>query len=61
MLFEADEMMRFADETEAENNKLAQQASGENTHGNSQDDKDVEALLDNPEEMIKLLKKRRGL
>ena len=61
MLFEADEMMRFADETEAENNKLAQQASGENTHGNSQDDKDVEALLYNPEEMIKLLKKRRGL
>lgn len=62
MLFEADEMMRQTDETEAENTRLAAQAAlqtAENT--DSESDEEAKALLDDPEEMIKLLKKRRGI
>lgn len=62
MLFEADEMMRQTDETEAENTRLAVQAAlqtAENT--DSESDEEAKALLDDPEEMIKLLKKRRGI
>lgn len=61
MLFEADEMMRQAEETEAENERLAVQAALENPIYESPKDTEAEALLDDPEEMIKLLKKRRGL
>lgn len=61
MLFEADEMMRQADETEAENERLAMLASTENSLIESVQDTEAEALLDDPEEMIKLLKKRRGI
>jgi hypothetical protein len=61
MLFEADEMMRQAEEAEAENEKLAVQAALENPSYESPKDTEAEALLDDPEEMIKLLKKRRGL
>ena len=61
MLFEADEMMRQADETEAENERLAMQAAIENPMNENVQDTEAEALLDDPEEMIKLLKKRRGI
>lgn len=61
MLFEADEMMRQADEAEAENERLAMQAATENLMIESVQDTEAEALLDNPEEIIKLLKKRRGI
>lgn len=61
MLFEADEMMRQADEAEAENERLAMQAASENPMIESVQDTEAEALLDDPEEMIKLLKKRRGI
>lgn len=61
MLFEADEMMRQADEAEAENERLAMQAASENPMIESVQDTEAEALLDEPEEMIKLLKKRRGI
>lgn len=61
MLFEADEMMRQADKAEAENERLAMQAATENPMNETVQDTEVEALLDDPEEMIKLLKKRRGI
>lgn len=58
MLFEADEMMRQTEEVEAENERIA-------TLGNliteSAQDVEAESLLDDPEKMIKLLKKRRGI
>lgn len=61
MLFEADEMMRQAEEAEAENDRVAIQAALENPVSEDVQDTEVEALLDDPEEMIKLLKKRRGI
>lgn len=61
MLFEADEMLQQAEETEAENERLAVQAATENPINESMQDIEAEALLDDPEEMIKLLKKRRRI
>ena len=61
MLFEADEMMRQAEEAEAENERLAVQAALENPVSDDIHDTEAETLLDDPEEMIKLLKKRRGI
>lgn len=61
MLFEADEMMRQAEAAEAENERLAMQGSVEDTIKTSLLDEEAEALLDDPEEMIKLLKQRRGI
>lgn len=61
MLFEADEMMRQAEEAEAGNDRLAVQAALENQVSEDVHDTEAEALLDDPEEMIKLLKKRRGI
>lgn len=61
MLFEADEMMRQAEETEAKNERLVVQAATEDLIIESTQDIEAEALLDDPEEMIKLLKKRRGI
>ena len=62
LLYEADEMMRQAEATEAENARITAQAdihSSENTDADS--DEEVNALLSDPEEMIRLLKKRRGI
>lgn len=61
MLFEADEMMQQAEEVEAENDRLIIQAELENTVSQNIQAAEIEALLDDPEEMIKLLKKRRGI
>lgn len=61
MLFEADEMMRQAEEVETENEKLAIMTAIDNKTTERTQDVEAEALLDNPEEMIKLLKKRRGI
>ena len=61
MLFEADEMMRRAEEAETENDRLVVQTELENPSFNDEIDTEVEALLDDPEEMIKLLKKRKGI
>lgn len=62
MLFEADEMMRQAEQAEAENERLIQTAATEfHKQNDSEADEEAQALLDDPEEMIKLLKKRRGL
>ncbi len=62
MLFDADEMMRQAERAEAENEKFTQTVVTEPYKQNDiEADKEAQALLDDPEEMIKLLKKRRGL
>lgn len=62
MLFEADEMMREAEAAEAENERLAAQVNVQaSTNDNTAADEEAKALLEDPEEMIKLLKKRRGL
>lgn len=59
MIFEADEILRQAEETEVENERLALQAPDWiNAPG---EDQEAQELLDDPEEMIKLLKRRRGL
>ena len=60
MLFEADEMMRQAEQTEAENDKMVDKNAQESNTDESTD-MEAKALLDDPEEMIKLLKKRRGI
>ena len=54
-------MIKQAEEAEAENDKLAIQAALENPVSEDVHDTEAEALLDDPEEMIKLLKKRRGI
>ena len=61
LLFEADEMMRQAEEAETENDRLTVQTALESPVSDDAYDTEIEALLDNPEEMIKLLKKRRGI
>ena len=61
MLFEADEMMRQAEETEAENARIAMELFDEKPTNVCEKDTEAEALLDDPEEMINLLKKRRGI
>lgn len=60
MLFEADEMMRQAEKTEAENDKMVENNIQE-SNTDETTDMEAKALLDDPEEMIKLLKKRRGI
>lgn len=62
MLFEADEMMRKAEQAETDNERLVETSDNDgNGTVNHKSDQEAQALLDNPEEMIKLLKKRRGL
>ena len=62
MLYEADEMMRQAEKTESENARLAAQADKHTSYRtDSESDEEAKALLSDPEEMIKLLKKRRGI
>lgn len=62
MLFEADEMMRQAEVTEAENQKLAERITTQDVGSfDAESDEEAKALLDDPEEMVKLLKKRRGM
>ena len=60
MLFEADEMMRQAEESEAENYKLTVQAKLDNITTEAFYDAELEKLLDDPERIVGLLKKRRG-
>lgn len=61
MLFEADEMMRQDEATEVENERLVFEAAKEHRNQDVTSDEEVTSLLKNPEEMVKLLKKRRGL
>lgn len=60
ILFEAEEMERFASEAEQKNNEMLQQSNGdENTENDI--DEETKTLLDDPEGMIKMLKKKRGI
>lgn len=60
ILFEAEEMERLASEAEQKNDEMLQQNSGdENTQ--NEIDEETKALLDDPEGMIKMLKKKRGI
>lgn len=61
LLFEADEMMRQAEAVETENAKLAEEAPPVQHEEDAEADEEAKALLDDPEEMIKLLKKWRGI
>ncbi len=61
MLFEADEMLKRAETIETENERLALAVTNEYKDEDNVLDDEMKSLLDNPEEMIKLLKKRRGL
>ena len=61
MLFEADEMLREASAAEAENERLLQDHTDVGQNENSILDEEAKAMLNDPEEMIKLLKKRRGI
>lgn len=60
ILFEAEEMERLASEAEQKNDEMLQQNNGdENTESDM--DEETKALLDDPEGMIKMLKKNRGI
>lgn len=60
ILFEAEEMERLASEAEKKNDEMLQQSSdGENAENDI--DEETKALLDDPEGMIKMLKKKRGI
>lgn len=60
ILFEAEEMERLASEAEQKNDEMLQH---NNTDENTDTDIDEEtkALLDDPEDIIKMLKKKRGI
>lgn len=60
ILFEAEEMERLASEAEQKNDELLQQSSGDDNTENEIDE-ETKALLDDPEGMIKMLKKKRGI
>lgn len=60
ILFEAEEMERLVSEAEQKNDEMLKQSSGdENTE--NEIDEETKALLDDPEGMIKMLKKKRGI
>ena len=60
MLFEADEAMRQAEAAEAANQAI-RDSFDIDIYERSYYDEEAQSLLDDPEEMIKLLKKRRGI
>ena len=60
ILFEAEEMERLASEAEQKNDEMLQQSNGDEKTENYIDE-ETKALLDDPESMIKLLKKKRGI
>lgn len=61
LLFEAEEMERQAVNAEEEREKIIQQMSTEVLDANSDIESEMETILDDPEIMIKFLKKRRGI
>lgn len=60
ILFEAEEMERLASEAERKNDEMLQQSNGDENTDNDIDE-ETKALLDDPEGMIKMLKKKRGI
>ena len=61
MLFEAEEMEKLASEAEQRNETLLMQNAAGEENGVEEIDTETKALLDDPESMIKLLKKKRGI
>ena len=61
MLFEAEEREKLAIETEQRNETLMIQDTEEEVNKYEDNDMKIKALLDDPELMIKLLKKKRGI
>ncbi len=60
VLFEAEEMERLASEAEKKNDEMLQQNDSDENEENTIDE-ETKALLDDPEGMIKMLKKKRGI
>lgn len=60
ILFEAEEMERLASEAEQKNDEMLQQSNGDEKT-ESDIDEQTKALLEDPESMIKMLKKKRGI
>lgn len=60
MLFEAEEMERLASEAETLNSEMFQQNAKEQGTNVDTLDAETKALLNDPENMIKILKKKRG-
>ena len=61
MLFEAEEIEKLATEAERRNETMLMQNNAENENDSEEIDTETKALLDDPESMIKLLKKKRGI
>lgn len=61
MLFEAEEMEKLASEAEQCNRAMLTQSATEDEVESSDVDMETKALLEDPEAMIKLLKKKRGI
>ena len=61
MLFEAEEMEKLASEAEQRNETMLMQNTAEEENNSEEIDTETKALLDDPESMIKLLKKKRGI
>lgn len=60
ILFEAEEMERLASEAEQKNVEMLQQ-NNDDENADTDIDEETKALLDDPEGMIKMLKKKRGI
>ncbi len=60
ILFEAEEMERLASEAEQKNDEMLQQSKDDDNTENEIDE-ETKALLNDPEGMIKMLKKKRGI
>lgn len=60
ILFEAEEIERLASGAEQKNDEMLQQGSGDENKENDIDE-ETKALLDDPESMIKMLKKKWGI
>lgn len=61
MLFEAEEMEKLTSEAEQRNETMLMQNVAEAENKSDDIDTETKALLDDPETMIKLLKKKRGI
>lgn len=61
MLFDAEEMEKLASEVELRNNNILKQNRTEIADKSNVIDEKTKALLEDPESMIKLLKKKRGI
>ena len=61
MLFEAKEMEKLASEAEQRSKSMLMQNTAEEENSSEELDTETKALLDDPESIIKLLKKKRGI